>query len=293
MNLYGTSPVTRERRTQAELEAINERLVEYAGEHRPVTIRQLYYAGVVMGLYPKTEASYDLVCRETAKLRRAGRLPYHWIADNTRWQRKPRTYSGLEHLLQNTVQTYRRALWDESPHYIEVWLEKEALSGVLYEVTERWDVPLMVTKGFSSLSFLHNAAEAIRYRGGQGQATHIYYLGDYDPSGVEIPRKVEATLRDFAPDVELYFTRAAVNRNDIAFYNLPTRPTKASDSRSKNFGGESVELDALPPSTLRGLVEGLITRHIDRGQHERLMRVEESERQSLQTLIAGIKGERQ
>lgn len=91
-------------------------------------------------------------------------------------------------MLDQSSNLYRRALWDAQPLYVEVWLEKEALSGAIYEVTSEWDVPLMPTRGYPSLTFIHQAAEAIAV---QAKPTFIYYLGDHDPSGVDIPRVIE------------------------------------------------------------------------------------------------------
>ena len=211
-------------------------------------------------------------------MRRDGEIPFGWIADNTRWMRKPRTYSGLEELLHSTAQTYRRSVWDAQDAYVEIWLEKDALAGVLYEATERWDVPLMVTRGYPSLSYLHEAAEAI---GACGKPAHLYYFGDHDPSGVDIPRNVDERLRGFAPRAELHFERVAVTPEQIAAWSLTTRPTKTSDSRARSFGAESVEVDAIPPQTLRTLVRRCIEQHIDPQAYAALTAAEESERQIL------------
>jgi hypothetical protein len=94
-------------------------------------------------------------------MRRARELLYDWLADNTRWQRKPRTFDSVEDALRNTAAFYRKALWNEADSYVEIWLEKDALAGVVYPVTSMYDVPLMVARGYASLSFLYSAAEAI------------------------------------------------------------------------------------------------------------------------------------
>jgi len=94
--------------------------------------------------------------RLLTEMRRAGDIPFDWIADNTRLMRKPRTYSSLEAMLTQTKEFYRRALWDDQDAYVAIWLEKDALSGVLLEAAYQWDVPLMVTRGYSSVSFLHS-----------------------------------------------------------------------------------------------------------------------------------------
>jgi hypothetical protein len=247
-----------------------------------MTVRQLFYRLVSEGTIAKTEAEYKgTVCRLTAVMRRAGEIPYGWIAENTRWMRKPRTHSGLDRALIRTDETYRRAVWDAQDSYVEVWLEKDALAGVLLGVTAPWDVPLMVTRGFPSLSYLHEAAMAI---GRQDRTSFLYYFGDYDPSGLDINRVVEKGVRDFAPDTDITFERAAVTPQQIELLGLPTRPTKATDSRSKNFLGESVEVDSIDPATLRRMVESCIIRHIDHEAHERLLEIEAAERETLMEL---------
>ena len=167
---------------------------------------------------------------------------------------------------------------------MEVWLEKDALAGVVYEVTQEFDVPLMVTRGYASLSYLHEAAEAIA---AQGKPAHLYYFGDYDPSGADITANVERRLREFAPDADIHFHRRAVTEWQIDNWKLPTRPTKQTDSRARKFNDErSVELDAIPPDMLRELVRQCIDDHIDKMELRIARIAEESERQSLR-MVAG------
>ncbi|AWI58623.1 hypothetical protein AB395_00002979 [Sinorhizobium fredii CCBAU 45436] len=213
-------------------------------------------------------------------------LPYDWLADNTRWQRKPRTFSSIQQALEDTARFYRKALWTDAGAYVEVWLEKDALAGVIQPITSAYDVPLMVARGYASLSFLHSAAE---YIASLEVPSYIYHLGDYDPSGVDAGRKIEQTLKEMAPYAEIHFERIAVNVEHIIGWHLPTRPTKTSDSRAKSFGSVSVELDAIEPQRLRDLVEGVIQRHLPPEQFKVLKAAEESERQLL-TNVVGILG---
>jgi hypothetical protein len=281
--LCESRPIKRRRRTKADLENIKAALYDVVEADQPVTVRQAFYQLVSSGVIPKTETSYkNIVVRLLGIMRREGELPFSWIADNTRWMRKPQTYSSLERALGNTIRTYRRALWDEQDSYVEIWLEKDALAGVLYDVTAEWDVPLMVTRGYPSLSYLHTAAEAL---GEKDRPCFIYYFGDHDPIGVHIPRKIEADLRTFAPEAELHFKRVAVTLEQIERWNLPTRPTKRTDSRSKNFFGESVEVDAIPPAGLRNLCRRCIEQHIDRKALQRTRLIERAERDTLQTIM--------
>jgi hypothetical protein len=129
---------------------------------------------------------------------------------------------------------------------------------------------------------LHSAAECLSEL---SVPAYIYHLGDFDPSGVNAGEKIEETLRELAPDAEIHFERIAVNHRQIAAWNLPTRPTKKSDTRSKNFGDISVELDAIEPDQLRGLVLRAIERHLPRREFEVLRAAEESERELLWAFV--------
>lgn len=277
---YGSRPTRRSRRSAAEVEAIRAAMLEALEADHPMTVRQVFYRMVTEGIVPKTESAYkSTVVRLLGDMRRERAFPCGWIADNTRWMRKPDTYSGLQNLLNDAAATYRRSIWDTQDVYVEVWLEKDALSGVLFEETAEWDVPLMVTRGYPSVSFLSQAAAAIE---DAGKPAFLYYLGDHDPSGVDIPRAVEKGLREWAPDADITFRRVAVNPDQIASLNLQTRPTKTTDSRSKDFEGESVEVDAIPSATLRQIVRGCIEQHIDGAALAATRRVERLERESLQ-----------
>jgi hypothetical protein len=285
--IYRTSPIKiRRRSTKAEIEARRTELLHIVFAMRPMTVRQVFYQATVRGLIEKTEAGYAKVQTDLVLLRREGRLPYDWLADNTRWQRKPKTFSNVEEALADTARFYRKALWRDVDVYVEVWLEKDALAGVVWPVTSLYDVPLMVARGYASLSFLHSAAEQIEEI---GKPTYLYHLGDYDPSGVNAAEKIEETLRELAPGAEIRFERIAVTPDQIVGWDLPTRPTKSTDSRSKGFGDVSVELDAIEPDRLRDLVEEVILAHLPPDQLEVLRVAEESERESL-SAFAGLAG---
>ena len=130
-------------------------LIAYALEHQPVTVRGLYYQAEVAGLpgIDKTESSYNKIQRQVLELRREGKMAYECIADATRWMRKSKSYNNIEDALRETARLYRRNLWRDSDDYVEVWCEKDALAGVIFPVTDLYDVPLMVARGYSSETF--------------------------------------------------------------------------------------------------------------------------------------------
>jgi hypothetical protein len=241
----------------------------------------VYYQLVSLQYIAKTELEYtQTTCRLLKRMRLDGTIPFSWIADNTRWQRKPKSFSSLEEAMENCAAIYRRSVWDDQDVYVEIWTEKDALAGVLIEETRKWDVPLMVSRGFSSLTFIHDSAEYIK---DLGKPAYLYYFGDHDPSGLLVDKNIEKWLRYFAPDAEIHFERVAVTRRQIRELKLPTRPTKPS-SHNKSFVGNSVEVDAIPPNILRGLVRDCIEQHVDRRKYEVLKVAEKSEREALKIL---------
>jgi hypothetical protein len=155
-------------------------------------------------------------------------------------------------------------------------------------VTEKWDVPLMVSRGYASLSFLYGAAS---YIATLDRPAFLYHFGDYDPSGQDAAAKIESTLRELAPNADITFKQVAVLPQQIEVGRLPSRPTKTTDTRTKNWtGGESVELDAIKANVLRRLCESHIQKHVDQHQYRMLQVAEQNERELLaqwRSVVAG------
>jgi hypothetical protein len=278
--------IKRVRSTRDQVTDRRKGLLNIVAAGRPMTVRQVFYQATVQGLVPKSEAGYGVVKTDLTLLRRGGYLPYAWLADNTRWQRKPHTFDGITEALEQTAKLYRKSLWASAGCYVEIWLEKDALSGVLYPVTSLYDTPLMVSRGYASLSFLYAAAEQIARI---ELPTFIYHCGDFDPSGVNASIKIEETLREMAPKADITFERLAVLPKQITAWNLPSRPTKQTDTRAKGFGEISVELDAIEPNQLRQIVEEAIERHLPRAELKVLLAAEASERETLLDIVGRLK----
>jgi hypothetical protein len=271
------------------MEELRAAIVEILGEHSPMTVRQVFYALTVRGAIEKTEAEYkQTVVRLLDEMRWSGEIDWDGISDASRWMHKPRSYDSVEDAIAQTAQFYRRNLWAANDDYVEIWCEKEALAGVVAQVTYDYDVPLMVSRGFSSSSYLRRAADKIS---DIGKPTYIYQFGDHDPSGLWISEQIERDLQRHLDDIggfdldDFQFERVAVTPEQITAWNLPTRPTKTEgNTHAKNFAGDSVELDAIPVDHLHGLVREVIFRHIDFRQLRILRAAEESERQLLRDL---------
>lgn len=295
----------RKRRTQSELEKLRQQICEIAAEIAPCTVRQLYYQLVAQGVIEKTEQAYKLTVRECTRLRLEGRLPWSHLADHTRWMHKPDLQNSLNEFLSQSQALYRRDLWKAQNIHVEVWIEKDALTGVFDHVTSEFGVGLFPCRGYPSIAFLHSAAVNLACKLRSGKPCHLYYFGDYDPSGVDIPRNVVERLRMFVPQSlvamdfragtaidlvreHLHFQSVAVTPEQITELNLPTRPTKRSDSRAKEWSGGCVELDAIHPTELRRMTAALITQHIDSEQWESSQQIENAERDILQQLIENL-----
>jgi hypothetical protein len=259
----------------------------------PMTVRQMFYALVIRDVVPKEERAYDQVAYHLLSMRRAGVLPFSYIADHTRWVRKSKTYSSVQAYLEASQEFYRKAVWDDIDERVEIWIEKDALAGVVVEITDAWDVPLLVMRGFPSETLLYSAAEAIN---ASKKKTWIYYFGDYDPSGMKISDSIEHKLIGWSELARPL--RVAVIEPQIRRWGLPTRPTKTRtktgtlNTHAKDWQGDSVELDAIPADQLKAMVEEYITYHVPQGHLDAIATVEAVERETLKGLAQMVARQR-
>jgi hypothetical protein len=235
----------------------------------PMTVRQVFYqAEVHLPHYiTKTENGYKMVQTDLVKMRKSGMLDYDWIVDNTRNTIRPYAYNSVLEALHELVRTYRRNIWTDMDCLVQVWVEKDALAGVIQQITLRYGIPLMVARGYSSLSYIHTEAEQL-IEEANGRPVYVYHLGDYDAEGRDAARAINETLTEMAgSDVEINFEQLAVTPEQIRKWDLPTRPPKKTSSRAERWGGKAcVELDAIPADRLRALVQGAINNHMTEKQ---------------------------
>src|SRR5262245_31514163 len=210
-----------------------------------MTVRQVFYQLVVRGVIETTEKEYQrTVIRLLTDMRLAHELPFNWIVDESRQRQITETYDSISEAAEATAKFYRRSALRECSDYIEIWCEKDALAGVLWDVTSDYDVPLMVSRGMPSLTFLHGTAVEVRRAARNGKQTSTYQFGDRDPSGVLIPQTIERRLNEMCERFdcpEPIIERVALTAEQIAEFNLPTRPTKrVGNSHANGFDGDSV-----------------------------------------------------
>jgi hypothetical protein len=272
-------------------DVFRQMLWEIVEEQKPMTVRQVFYRAVVKGWVEKTEKGYGYVQRDLVKMRWARAIPFDWIIDTSRNIRGSQgaNYESVQEFLDFQFKympdRYHRNLLADHDFSIQVWLEKEALAGVVGPITSRWDVPLYCARGYSSLSFLHEAAQDLERK---DRPAKIFHFGDYDPSGQDAIATVQRDLPLLAlksAERGFEFAIVAVKPEQIAELGLPTRPTKKSDTRSGSFGDESVELDAIEPNVLRQMVETTLAKCFPRGARKANEARQKAEREEIRRLL--------
>lgn len=275
--------MTRSRRTRAQIEQLEQQIYDVLREDHPQSVRHVFYRMTDPRLpepVEKTEAGYVAVQRRLVEMRRNGTIPYGWLTDATRRGYFAETFRSPADALRQTARFYRKSIWDQNPDYVEVWCESRSIAGTIMPITDKWAVPLYPSGGFTSLTLAYQAAEHMAEEA-NGRPTTILYIGDYDPAGVLIDKKVEAELRRHAPDVDLNFRRIAITPEQIDLMGLPTKPAK--DSRG-GFTGGTVEAEAMPARILRELLEYEIDLLVDPDVFATVQVAEQSERAFLTDL---------
>lgn len=284
MTILQTSP-KKARKPQARTKPLWDAITTVAAEYERMSVRQLFYQLVSRRAVDKTEAAYKRVCDVSAQMRLAGALDYRKIVDGHRSRRVGWQFDSMSEALENTHELYKRNYWLDQPTYVEIWCEKDALTGVIEPVCRDYGVPYVATRGFPSITLLYESAAQMKLR---GKDTRVYYFGDHDASGRAISANLERDMRAHGAWVSV--ERVALEPEQIEYYKLPTRPGKATDSRharfAQRYGDASVELDALPPNILEQYVRMMIEHNIDRESWQRTKQIEALERETLASIAA-------
>jgi len=260
---------------------------EILQENHPMTIRQIYYQLVSRQVIENSLAAYKRVSKALVSALQEGLIPWEWIEDRLRRPRAVSMWSDLKDFARDAASAYRRDVWETQPICLEVWLEKDALSGVFEDVLSPYGITLNVGRGYDGWSSIHEAAQ--RYLAGDKDVT-ILYFGDFDPSGEDMARSLQERLAFFgcSPTV----VKCALTAEDVKRYNLPPNPTKKTDTRHKafveRFGDLSVELDALPLEVLIDRIRQEVERRLDLDALESVKEQEERERELLIKQLAEI-----
>jgi hypothetical protein len=259
---------------------------EILRQYHPMTVRQVYYQLVSRQVIENSRSAYQSVSKALVAARREGLIPWAHIEDRLRRPRCAPMWSGLPDFAVTAAGWYRRDVWKTQPARIEVWLEKDALSGIFEDELDGYGVTLNVGRGFDGWDSIHNAASRL----GDGDA--ILYFGDFDPSGEDMVRSLRERLDDQGARPEI--VKCALTIDAIEAYGLPADFTKASDTRSAAFvakwGDVSVELDALPIEVLRERIVGEVEQRMDLTALEIVRAAEDEERRHLVQALQAIGG---
>ncbi len=223
-----------------------------------LTLRQLYYQFVARGFLGNKQKNYKKLGRIIGEARLMGRVSWDAIEDRTRGLKLIEHFSGPQDALNKLVGWYATDLWKNQRYRPEVWIEKDALTGIVSRVCDAHDVPYFSCRGYTSLSEMWRASERLKSWIEAGQRPFIIHFGDHDPSGMDMSRDIFDRLsKTFMASCE--FQRVALTMDQILEFNPPPNPAKVTDSRYKTYvaeyGDESWELDALDPLKFRELIE--------------------------------------
>lgn len=234
--------------------------------YKPLTLRQIYYQLVGSEYVENTNSQYTMLSVLLKWARIDGHISWLDIEDRIRAFKDLRGFDNkkdfVEQELDRFLNGYRRDLLQSQDKYIEIWIEKDALSSIFVRVARKYTVPVGVCRGFSSVSFLNDFRERLSYY--DGKALIMLYFGDFDPSGMEMLTAMTTTLRQELKVPQIEFKRIALLEEDIFTYKLPHNPKalKRTDSRANKhleaYGELAVELDALRPDVLEQKIRSAI-----------------------------------
>lgn len=251
--------------TVAIIDQANAIIIEYADQGYLLTLRQLYYQFVARDIIPNTTQSYKRLGSIVNDARLAGMIDWSAIEDRTRAVSRPPAWESPADILHQCAKQYRENLWEQQPCYVEVWVEKEALAGVIAQACEEWRVPYLSCRGYTSQSEMYESAMRFLRAGEVGQDCILLHLGDHDPSGIDMTRDIVDRLAMFGARVDV--RRLALNMPQIDELGPPPNPAKVTDSRfeayEQEYGDESWELDALEPSYIDHLVASEIESFVE------------------------------
>lgn len=272
---------------------------EYQKQGFSLTLRQLYYQFVSRDLLENNQKEYKRLGSVINDARLAGYIDWESIEDRTRELRALAHWESPADIVAACAKQFRVDKWAPQAHYVEVWIEKDALVGVIEGVCKSLDVPYFSCRGYTSQSEMWSAGQRLVTRCEAEKEIHIIHLGDHDPSGIDMSRDIEDRLNLFLEhegyQIDGEVNRIALNMDQVQQYAPPPNPAKLTDSRSEDYvekyGEESWELDALDPKTLAALIKNTIMGYIDDDIWQDSVDEERAGRQKLEEIAAELKTE--
>jgi hypothetical protein len=270
----------------------NQIIDHYLAQGLRLTLRQLYYQLVTRNAIKNEEKMYGKISRVLSDARLAGLVDWAAIEDRIRLPRSPNEFADLNQLMEAAFASYRLPRWRGQPHYVELWVEKDALSGVLAPLASEYHVTMMVNRGYSSQSAMYDSSKRF-IDADAPEGCILFYLGDHDPSGEDMVRDIQDRLEMFGVD-NLRVEKLALTMAQVRQYNPPPNPAKMSDPRAGDFvaqhGGTSWEVDALPPDVLQQLIRAAFSDVVDKRRMDKVKAQERRDKADLDKALASIRG---
>lgn len=253
---------------RALIDQANSIIRTYREQGYTLTLRQLYYQFVSRDLIPNTERSYKNLGSVISDGRDAGLIDWDAIEDRGRGIKAWLIEEDEKSVLEDIEYSFAMDFWQRQNCYVEVWVEKDALSSVIERACRKYFVPYMPCKGYLSASEAWRAGQRFEDAADMGcERLVMIHLGDHDPSGIDMTRDNEERLQLYSRGADIDVRRIALNMDQVRRYDPPENPAKVTDTRAKdyirNYGHSSWELDALEPSVMERLIHTEIESLID------------------------------
>lgn len=267
------------------IERVNSIISEYDAQGYELTLRQVYYQLVARGFIPNNERSYKNLGELINNGRLAGLIDWYAIVDRTRNLRRNSHWKCPSDVIDSARYSYMLDRWVNQPNYVEVWVEKDALIGIVSQICRKLDVPHFSCRGYTSQSEMWSAAQRF-IRQDYRESRTIIHLGDHDPSGIDMSRDIQDRLDMFGANVEV--KRVALTMEQIELFNPPPNPTKLTDARASGYiyeyGHECWELDALEPKIITNLIENEVSALADPDLFEEIEHREQRDKDNIQKI---------
>lgn len=278
----------------------NSIIDEFQADGFDVTLRQLYYKMIARDLFPEewrdeegsknNPQSYNKFKTIIKNGRLGGLVDWDSIVDRTRKVEKHSHWESPAEIINSCAKQFRLDSRKDQDVYVEVWVEKEAMGGVLQSVCPGLDVPYFACKGYDSLSMIWRAAMRFQEEEKRRDVL-VLYLGDHDPSGIDMVRDIQERLYMFGCTGTVV-ERIALTMGQVEQYKPPPCPAKVKDSRYKNyrriFGDEAWELDALDPRTIVGLIKQKVGDNTDSRKKDLILGKQDECRRMLRKIAADM-----
>lgn len=303
--------------TLRTVQQANDICATYAVQGYDLTLRQLYYQFVARGLIPNQDKSYKRLGEVVNNARLAGLMDWSYITDRTRSLASLQHWEHPREIVEDAAQDWRVDHWADQDVRVEVWVEKEALAGIVARAAQRWDCPWFACRGYVSQSEMWAAAQRVGRHIENGQPVLVLHLGDHDPSGLDMTRDMTERMRMFllqdylnmhrqmcgavssrevSKDMDarcggrqhFELRRIALNMDQVQQYDPPPNPAKVTDSRAAEYiaryGEYSWELDALDPAQLNNLITDSIKAEIDTDRWDAMLKQQGRKRKALKAV---------